>query len=306
MSADDAPTPPDDLESLLALAAAHDLDLEGSTLRTEEVGLDFRVAIARARDGQDWVLRIPRRPDVLDRADVEGRLLATVAPQLEVAVPDWRISTSALIAYPLLPGEPALSVAAGGEVTWHLDISSRTYAESLGAVIAQLHEIDRDDAAASGIEVRTPAEVRTAWSRDLERVAEAFEISAPLRERWDAWIAEDSYWPQHSVLTHGEIYPGHTLVKGERITGILDWTTAAIGDPAKDLMFHQVSAPPEVFDIAVVAYTAGGGRPWPRFAEHCAEMFSAGPIGYGLFALETGAAEHREAAAAVLNPPDAT
>ncbi|MGP9538818.1 macrolide 2'-phosphotransferase [Brachybacterium sp. AOP43-C2-M15] len=305
MSDHDVPTPPDDLDALLSLASAHGLDLDGSTLRTEEIGLDFRVAIARAHDGRDWVLRIPRRPDVLDRAEVEGRLLAAIAPQLEVAVPDWRISTSALIAYPLLPGEPALSVAADGEVTWHLDITSRTYAESLGSVVAQLHAIDQDEAAATGIEVRTPTEVREAWSRDLERVAGAFEIAASLRERWEAWIAEDSYWPQHSVLTHGEIYPGHTLVEGERISGILDWTTAAIGDPAKDLMFHQVSAPPEVFELATAAYTAGGGRLWPRCAEHCAEMFSAGPIGYGLFALETGAAEHREAAAAVLNPPDA-
>src|SRR5699024_8547272 len=82
----------------------------------------------------------------------------------------------------------------------------------------------------------------------------------------------------HSVLTHGELYPAHTLVEDERITAVLDWTTAAVGDPAKDLMFHQVSAPSEIFEVALQAYAEGGGRPWPGLARHCTEMFSAAPL----------------------------
>lgn len=305
MSAPEAPAPPSDLDALLALASAHGLALDGTTLRTEEIGLDFRVAIASATDGDDWVLRIPRRPDVLQRAAVEQELLAMVGPRLDIAVPDWRISTAELIAYPLLPGTPGLSLAADGTVTWQVEMSSTVYAASLGTAVAHLHALDADAAAATGIEVRSPDRVREAWRADLDRVAAAFEISPALRTRWDAWLAEDSYWPQHSVLTHGELYPGHTLVQGEEISAIIDWTTAAIGDPAKDLMFHQSFAPPEVFDLAVEAYERGGGTVWPRLAEHCAEMFSAGAIGYGIYALDAGEEAHREAAAAALNPPPA-
>lgn len=302
MPADDAPTPPPDLDALLALGADHGLDLAPSSLHTEEVGLDFRVAIATATDGQDWVLRIPRRPDVLDRAAVEGRLLSFLAPRLDVAIPDWRIVSESLIAYPLLPGVPGLSVGEDGAVSWRADMSSPVHAASLGRTVAQLHAVDPAAAAATGIESSSPADVRSRWRRDLDRVAAEFEITSELRERWEAWLAEDSYWPQHTVLTHGELYPGHTLVQDQEITGIIDWTTASIGDPAKDLMFHQVSAPPDVFEIAIEAYVAAGGTVWPRLAEHCAEMFSAGPIAYGLFALQTGDPAHREAAAAALHP----
>lgn len=68
----------------------------------------------------------------------------------------------------------------------------------------------------------------------------------PLRAavpRWDDALQsnEESYWPQHSVLTHGKVYAGHTRAAEERITGILDWTTAAVGDPATDLIFHQTA-----------------------------------------------------------------
>lgn len=305
MPAADEPAPPADLDALLELASAHGLELDGATLRTEEIGLDFRVAIATATDGRAWVLRIPRRPDVLDRAAVEQELLRLVAPHLGTAVPDWRISTRELIAYPLLPGTPGLSMEPDGTTTWHVDMASPVYAASLGSVVARLHAADVEAAAATGIEVRSPQQARQAWRDDLERVAAEFRISPSLRERWDAWLAEDSCWPQHTVLTHGELYPGHTLVEDEEITAIIDWTTASISDPAKDLMFHQAFAPPEAFDIALEAYVAAGGTTWPRLAEHCAEMFSAGAIGYGIFALETGLPEHRAAAAAALDPPAA-
>ncbi|GAA1490413.1 macrolide 2'-phosphotransferase [Brachybacterium sacelli] len=295
-------TPPADLDDLLGLAAAHGLDLERSSLRTEEIGLDFRVAFGREADGTDWVLRIPRREDVLSRADVEGRLLALVAPRLDVAVPDWRVHSPELIAYPLLPGVPGLSVEADGDLTWNIDMSSAAYAASLGDAVAQLHRIDADAAAETGIDVRSPEQVREAWRRDLDRVADSFRIAPDLWDRWNAWVDEDSYWPSRTVLTHGEIYPGHTLVEGERISAILDWTTASVGDPAKDLMFQQVSAPPQAFEIAVDHYVRGGGQVWPRLAEHCAQMYSAGAVGYGLYAMETGESAHREAAAAALNP----
>ena len=64
------PVPPANAQALVALAAAHDLDIEPATLTTTEFGLDFRVVFARTRAGEDWVLRIPRRPEVMDRAAV--------------------------------------------------------------------------------------------------------------------------------------------------------------------------------------------------------------------------------------------
>ena len=67
-------------------------------------------------------------------------------PQLDVAVPDWRISSPELIAYPLLPGTPGLSEETDGSVTWHVDIASPAYAASLGEVVAQLHAIDAAEA----------------------------------------------------------------------------------------------------------------------------------------------------------------
>lgn len=292
-----------DHSEIIRLAAEHDLEVDPDSLQVTDIGLDFRVAIVSVGGGERWVLRIPRRPDVLDRADTEGRLLSMIGPKLTVAVPDWQVHSRTLIAYPLLPGEPALTLAADLTPQWHVDMASTTFSATLGEFIAQLHSIDTEQARTTGIDHHEPPEVRAQWTRDIDRVAEAFDVAPALLERWRAWVAEDSYWPDFSVLTHGEIYPAHTLVDGERVTAVLDWTTAAVSDPVRDLQFQHSASPPEAFEVLLDHYVRGGGRVWPRLAEHCAEMFATSPLGYGLYALETGDAGHREAAAAQLNPP---
>lgn len=287
---------------IIRLAAAHDLALNGASVSVNELGLDFRVAIAETLDGEAWVLRIPRRHDVIARAEIEARLLQSVAPHLSAAVPDWRIHTDELIAYPLLPGKPGLTLDEAGAPVWHFDVASLTYAESLGDLLAELHAIDPAEVRDTGVVFRTSDETRQSWESDIETVAAEFDIAGDLRDRWQRWLNDDSYWPDQAVVTHGEIYAAHTLIRDERISAVLDWTTASVGDPAKDFMFQQVTAPPEVFDATVQRYVERGGKVWPRLAEHCAEIFAASPVPYGLFALQTGDPEHRQAAAAQLKP----
>lgn len=288
--------------SIVELAAAHGLQLEAASLAVNELGLDFKVAIGSAPGGERWVLRIPRRPDVIDRAKVEGEFLKRIGALLAVAIPDWKIHTDELIAYPLLPGEPGLTLGSGGEPQWHFDVESPAYAHSLGDFLAQLHGIDRDLVAGSGIEVFTPSEVRQRKRDDIKLVTAEFEVAEHLQDRWAAWLNDDRYWAGRSAVTHGEIYPAHQLMAGERIVGILDWTTAAVSDPARDFIFHQASVSPKAFDATVARYVARGGEAEPLLAEHCAAWFSSAAVDYGLFALNTAEPEHRQAAAAQLNP----
>lgn len=285
------------------LARANGLDIAGS-ISVNELGLDFQVAIAEAADGRSWVLRIPRRPDAASRAAVEGRFLNAVAPHLSVAVPDWQIRTAELIAYPLLPGEPGLTIDERGVPQWHFDRESPAYADSLGTFLAQLHTIDPAVVRGSGIPEFSPAEVRQRKRDDIDRVVTEFEVAPDLRRRWSQWLDDDSYWPAFTTVTHGEVYPAHQLMDGPLNLSILDWTTAAISDPARDFIFHHASVSAAAFEATISRYVEAGGRVWPRFAEHCAELYSTSPVELGLFALQTGEPEHLEAARTQLNPSD--
>lgn len=286
---------------IIELARAHNLDIDPASLTIIEMGLDFRVVLATAVDGRKWVLRVPRYPSVMQRAASEAAVLRVVARHLDVEVPNWQIHTPELIAYPLLTGIPGVELNEQGEAIWNVDVSSPAYVDSLARVIAQIHAIPAE---AVDLAHHTPAQVRENWRADIDRVATHFTVADALLSRWQAWIDDASYWPEHTVFTHGEIYAGHTLVDNSRITGVIDWTTASITDPARDLMMQQMSGTAESFERLLQGYVEYGGQIWPRVREHCRELTAAAPLGFALYALEVNTPELMETATQLLNPSE--
>ena len=288
--------------SITALAARHSLSIDSCSIRLNTAGLDFLVAFARDSDGIDWVLRIPRRADVADKASLEGKILALVRRHLPVAVPEWRVFSPELIAYPLLPGTPGLTMdPTTDEPIWHVDRSSALFARSFGEALAALHGIDHEEARSSGLLVLTPSEVRSRYLEDMTTVRSQIGVADELWNRWQSWLDDDSIWPGFSTVIHGDLYAAHVLIdENNRATGILDWTEAKVADPATDFMFHLMGFGEDGFDRLVDAYTAAGGRVWPRLKEHCEEMLSAFSVNYALYAMLTGNEEHLAAAKAQL------
>lgn len=295
----DTPSQPD---QIAALAASHGLTVDPASVRINEAGLDYRVAHARDDTGADWVLRIPRRRELAAGARTESLLLDLVRDRIDPAVPDWRVRADDLIAYQLVPGHPALTLEEG-EPVWHVELDSQRFARAYGTLVGQLHAVPVDAVVAAGLPNPTVEEVRAARREEYDRVADAFTVAPALREQWEAWLDSATGWPDHTAFTHGELYHAHILINDdEAITGVLDWTTAGFGDPARDLMFQAGFAPQAAFETFLAAYEEAGGQVWSGLADHCAALLSFGPVGHGLYALQTGEAEHRAAAQAALNP----
>jgi macrolide phosphotransferase len=289
--------------TFIDLAMSHGLAVEPASLRVEEAGLDYRVAFCRATDGVDWVLRMPRRPDVSAKVPEERRILELVRDELPVAVPDWRICSDTLIAYPLLPGRPGLTLDPVTQTPiWHFEPTSPQYARAIGEFIAALHRISPERARDAGLVVQSMDEVREEWNSHLKRVLAQFDVNATLAQRWRRWLDDEDYWRDRATFTHGELYPAHVLIDDQcNIQGVLDWTTAKVGDPAADFVFQYMMGL-EVFEQTVAAYEAAGGAKHPMFAERCARLTSASALNYALFALTSGEPEHLEAARTQLQP----
>ena len=292
-----APSPAE----VTALAAGYGLALDSASVSFNEAGLDYRVVFASGRDGSQWVLRLPRRPDVAAKLGEEAAILDFLKPRLTVAVPEWKIQSADLIAYPVLPGAPGLTLDQEGQPVWHYDTGSERYATSLGQLIGALHTQDTVAAAGAGVPTRSPQQIREKWSADIALTQENFTVSPGLTLRWSQWLDDDALWPERMVLTHGELYPAHLLLGADdRIESVLDWTTAAVDDPAVDFMFQHMSAPPAAFALTVAAYRDVTGWEEPRLADRCAALMAASPVGYASYALQTGEPEHLAAAAALL------
>jgi macrolide phosphotransferase len=277
---------------LFACAEQNGLQLNPDHFEVNESGLDFLVAFAKDDAGQAWVLRKPRRSDVWERIENERKVLKAVGKHLPVAVPEWRIFTPNLIAYPLLRGNPIATVdPAGRGYIWRFpqDSLSDAFFNSLAETLAALHRIEHDEGIKEGVRCKTPSEARDAFAANFEEIKQSFPIPAKLYDRWMAWLSTDKYWPEHSVFNHGDLHPPHILVDdSQRVSGLIDWTEAEIADPGKDFVLLYALFGDKGLRDMLNRYEKAGGKTWPRMSEHIVEQWAAYPALVAKFALTTG------------------
>jgi macrolide phosphotransferase len=287
---------------IFALADKYGLKLTGD-LNINEIGLDFQVVIAKEEhSNRSWVLRIPRRPDMFSRIQHEEKILSFVAPRLPVAVPDWRIVGSELIAYPLLEDKTAISLDAKTyDVCWNIDKDSDRFHSSFAEVLAALHSIPTSAARDFGVKIVSPQESRNAQLADLVRVKSEIGIGKHLEVKIRTWLDDDGLWPDFSTFIHGDLYVGHILADSTNlVTGIIDWSEAQVNDPAIDFAGHLNVFNTEKLGDLIEKYQKAGGRTWPRMIEHIQGRYNSSPLEYGLFALDNKSDEHLEQAKAQL------
>jgi macrolide phosphotransferase len=291
------PPPAADTAELRALAARHGLHLEGE-LSINELGLDYRIAIAAAVGGTRWVLRIPRRADAAAKVDSEARILAMLRKHVPFAVPDWRIVTEELVAYPMLEDSTAIIVEPGSTTPhWVIAQDSERFGESFAVALAKLHAVPVAAAEAAKMLVRTPAQARQKVADDIDRVRRELAVHDERLKRWQRWLDDDTSWPDFCAVVHGDLYVGHVLVdEAERVTGMIDWSECCVDDPTIDMTSHLMVFGEAGLAKLIGAYEAAGARVWPRIAHHVTERLAVSPVTYALFGLDSGHEDHLAAA----------
>jgi len=91
------------------------------------------------------------------------------------------------------------------------------------------------------------------WSRELKRVALE---SLPEMELIRCWLAQNAISSRRIVIVHGDFKPGNALIKGDKISAILDWETAHLGDPLEDLGW--ITNPARASEHQIVGYWERG------------------------------------------------
>lgn len=257
-------------------------------LDVDETGWDFRVGHAVDTSGVPWVLRVPRRPEVAEHLEVEQRLLAYLRPRLRVRLPEWEICSSELVAYRRLPGRPlAPEHPETLEYQWWTETTGE-YFDVLGEVIAELHRIPTEDVAELG--VVTSGAMRQELTDELRRAEVELEVPEARSRRWRAWLDDDRHWPGERRLAHADLHPGHTLVdESGHLLGVLDWTDAAIDDPAVDFVAVHNALGGAGLERLLATYRAAGGLPRPGLREHV-ELLSdfRFSVSLGVHGLDTG------------------
>ena len=184
------------------------------------------------RLGDSMAVRLPRIHWAVQQPMKEHAWLPRLAPRLSLAIPE-----------PLALGQP------GEGYPWHWSICSwvpgelaspdhldepETTAKDLARFVQELEAIDgRGGPPPDGR--GEPLDTRDEACREsIAKLGELIDRSWAEAE-WDAALAAP-IWSEAPVWIHGDLDARNLLATDGRLSGVLDWGSLAVGDPAADVM----------------------------------------------------------------------
>lgn len=186
------------------------------------------------RLGDDLVVRLPRIRWAVDDVAKEQRWLPRLAPRLPLAIPE-----------PVAEGRPGEGYPwpwsiqrwlDGADATIGRICDLRAMAVDLARFVTALHGVHAGDGPQPGPTGRgVPLTVRDRSTRTaIEELGERVD-AAVVTAAWDAALAAPE-WDGNPVWVHGDLTPGNLLVVDGRLSAVIDFGAAAVGDPAVDLL----------------------------------------------------------------------
>ncbi|HLJ52616.1 MAG TPA: phosphotransferase [Rhizomicrobium sp.] len=182
-----------------------------------------------------WIVRFPRNDEYRGRFAAELNLLAQFAPLAPLPVPQYVYVAEGrnFGAYRKIQGRemtPAVFTAMPPN-------AQRTVLASLAVFLSTLHALPAETI------LQPDGTIARTWSGEqfaelylsTRRAEIARTVSSKTLARFDAFHAALAMLPPGvAKLAHDDLSDDHILVEGSRITGIIDFSDAAFGDPAID------------------------------------------------------------------------
>ena len=238
-----------DVRSLVA-AQLRDYQIDSVVLLGE--GLDNVVYLVN----DELIVRFSKEPDPEQRAvrvQREAGVLAAVADVVPVAVPAVRFTVveQGCLAYSRLPGVPLLNLPRQQRLAHAAPIAAM-----LGRVLSSIHAIP---AGRLTDLIETDDQQPAGWLRDAAETYQTFMAHVP-SSHWRAVEAFLAAAPPAEGYTlafsHNDLGVEHVLVDPgtSTVTGIIDWSDAALADPAYDFGLLYRDLGPRALDVAFGSY----------------------------------------------------
>jgi aminoglycoside phosphotransferase (APT) family kinase protein len=222
-------------------------------------GVGCTMDVLRLRDGSGVESQIVlrrrgawSRDNTIDAARAEFELLEHLLKHdLPVPKPVWldekRIFKEPALVMSFLPGRPLMTPD-----------DPIDYASQLARMLATLHAVPVSEKVLPGLRDYNAIEVAHLGAPGPPERMRAHHLGVELwrRQRSELERLEIT----GNTLLHGDYWPGNTLWQGQRVTAVVDFEEAGIGDPALDVATAVVNLKYE---------------PWPGAAERFIDVYKA-------------------------------
>lgn len=209
-----------------------DLDIKSLSLHQEGLVNDVLIV------NNEWVIRFTKTAWGRELMDLEGRLMRFLEPRVTLSIPSPVTRAEGILVYPHLPGESFLR-----EIWREAPLEQQqNLADQLGQFLHEMH-----NASIQNLEWEVPLTLapvtQDTWIDIYERIVDkVYPLLLPHQVDWVERLFEPTmdkadFFDFEPVLIHGDLSPYHILYQPEtgRLTGVIDFGVAGLGDPATDV-----------------------------------------------------------------------
>ncbi|WP_261129938.1 phosphotransferase family protein [Bacillus sp. Marseille-Q3570] len=190
-----------------------------------------------------WVFRFPKHDKALKSLQTECEQLTYVRPYITLPTPepvfvntDTNILGQAFFGYPLIPGEPLYAETLDGSSP---PIQERI-AQNLAQFLCELHAIPTKDAPGKTI---TNERAYDYWLKLYEKVRQSLfsyirlDKQQQISRHFETFLNDRLNFEFTPAIIHGDFGISNILYddEGKRISGIVDFGSSHVGDPAIDI-----------------------------------------------------------------------
>jgi aminoglycoside phosphotransferase (APT) family kinase protein len=132
-----------------------------------------------------------------------------------------------------IPGQPASS----GRIAY-----LTTFALDLAAFLVALRRIDATSGPAAGHHNFFRGGPLEVYADETVRALDALGSAVPRDAALEVWdTARASTWSADPVWVHGDVAVGNLLVRDGRLSGVIDFGSSGVGDPACDTVIARTA-----------------------------------------------------------------
>ena len=168
----------------------------------------------------------------------EAKAVELARQYVDMRLPLFDVCTDSMVSYEFIPGEALLR----DDIMRFDSYTQDRLAESLAIFLSQLHSIGKDELDKHQIGPSETVRTRDDWLKlynDVQR--DIFPLLMAHGKEWvkrlfAPLVADDAFMKCDPVFINGDLAPYHLLCERSscQLTGIIDFGTAGIGDPAAD------------------------------------------------------------------------
>lgn len=206
--------------------------------------------VAYAVDGR-LLLRVSKHADPRARAEEVER----DAGLLQFAGRHSSLATNEVLASDPQAGALLLTLVAGETADVQPPTDGRSFAASMAAFLTRLHSAPAVEAAA----VAQVDQTLESWFAETVAGWEGVRSAVPVDDRLavdDFLVLERPVTPRRVTFCHNDLGDEHIVMGagGAEVAGVIDWSDAILGDPARDLALLWLDFGTVVVDNVLAGY----------------------------------------------------